>query len=276
MLSERLFPAPSAPDLRFLTSDSCFCYNKSERFTRRCPKRLSTPTTRPCTCNAPAETNSIPAPHTRAISTSKSAPTATRSLLASSVWLTPPVASSASAASSPSPTQQWQPQSNASSASKPPLRRRLFSLGLCDNACMAAIEVQHYLGRARDFASGMSLLQDDIGSYRYSSALLAIHSVIAYCDALRIGMGSKKLSSDDHLKAADHLKRLLAARKYELMNGPELYKKVVKLKNRIAYLNERVEGKHIAAVLDDSEKFALWAEAAGRKLRIEGWRNDPA
>jgi hypothetical protein len=60
---------------------------------------------------------------------------------------------------------------------------------------MAAMQVQHFLGRARDFLKGMDLLQDDLAEFRFSPALLGIHGAISYCDALRIGLGSVRVSS---------------------------------------------------------------------------------
>ena len=62
---------------------------------------------------------------------------------------------------------------------------------------MANAEVQCFLSRARDFLKGMELLKDDLAEYRNSSALLGIHAAISYGDALRVGMGNRKLSSDE-------------------------------------------------------------------------------
>ena len=59
---------------------------------------------------------------------------------------------------------------------------------------MGAVQVQHYLGRARDFLKGMELLKDDLAEFKHSSALLGIHGAISYCDALRVGLGSENLS----------------------------------------------------------------------------------
>jgi len=101
---------------------------------------------------------------------------------------------------------------------------------------MIAVEVQHYLGRARDFLKGMDLLQNDLAEYRYSSALLGIHGAISYCDALRIGLGSKGLSSDDHQSAARELRLLLASRKFENPQGVGRLEKLLSKKSMIAYV----------------------------------------
>ena len=82
-----------------------------------------------------------------------------------------------------------------------------------------AVEVQHYLSRARDFFEGMKFLRDDLDAFKFSSALLGIHCAISYCGALRTGMGGTKVSSEDHSSAAKNLKSLLASRKFEGQQG---------------------------------------------------------
>src|ERR1039457_5244476 len=76
----------------------------SEKREIQCPKKEFTRSTTPSTSSAPAAISLRPAPPTRATSSSKSAPNATRSLPANRNWWTLPAASSASAARSPAPT----------------------------------------------------------------------------------------------------------------------------------------------------------------------------
>jgi hypothetical protein len=136
---------------------------------------------------------------------------------------------------------------------------------------MIAVEVQHYLGRARDFLKGMDLLQNDLAEYRYSSALLGIHGAISYCDALRIGLGSKGLSSDDHQSAARELRLLLASRKFENPQGVGRLEKLLSKKSMIAYVADAAGENEIKQIVVDAKRFEAWAEAAGKGLRIEGW-----
>lgn len=138
---------------------------------------------------------------------------------------------------------------------------------------MVAVQVQHYLSRARDFFEGMKFLKDDMRDYKFSSALLGIHCAISYADALRIGMGSKKLSSDDHDKAADDLKSLLASRDFQKKQGADRLEKLLRLKGRVAYASND-SGLDFNTVVQQAERFAAWAEDAGKSLKIEGWRND--
>lgn len=155
----------------------------------------------------------------------------------------------------------------------PPLRRRPFLCRIVRECGMAAIEVQHYLGRARDLLKGMALLKDDLREFRYSSALLGIHSAIAYCDALRIGLGSESLSSDDHARAVDDLKVRLDSKMFERRQGADRLGKLLSLKNRVAY-GSSASGLDFSYVVQQTERFAAWAEEAGKSLRIEGWRDE--
>jgi hypothetical protein len=136
---------------------------------------------------------------------------------------------------------------------------------------MIAVQVQCYLNRARDFLKGMELLQDDMGEFRYSSALLGIHGAISYCDALRIGLGSGKVSSDDHRQAAVELKSLLAARKFEKQQGTNRLEKLLGKKSRIAYARDAAGEVEINEIVVQAQRFAAWAEDAGKALKIEGW-----
>ncbi|MGD0628169.1 MAG: hypothetical protein ABR987_02390 [Terracidiphilus sp.] len=139
---------------------------------------------------------------------------------------------------------------------------------------MAVIEIQHYLSRARDFRKGMELMElmkEDPTEYRYSSALLGIHGAISYCDALRAGMGSKKLSSEDHSRAASELKSLLDSRRFEQKQGVRHFKLLLSCKTRISYAAEMVTTSEIEDVVKRAIRFADWAEETGEALKIEGW-----
>jgi hypothetical protein len=138
---------------------------------------------------------------------------------------------------------------------------------------MVAVEVQHFLGRARDFLQGADLMKEDLDQYRYSAALLGIHAAISYSDAMRIGLGSKKLSSDDHRQAAEDLKSLLGARKHDSGHGIDRFRRLLGYKSRIAYA-QSASGMDFGKIVEDALRFAVWAEKAGETLRIEGWRDE--
>jgi hypothetical protein len=136
---------------------------------------------------------------------------------------------------------------------------------------MGAVQVQHYLGRARDFFNGMRLLQDDLSDYMSSTALLGIHCAISYSDALRTGLGCAGVSAEDHQSAARDLKATLSSRKFENAQGVDRLGKLLTKKSRIAYGSDEVREIEVEEIVKQTERFAFWAEETGRKLKIEGW-----
>lgn len=117
----------------------------------------------------------------------------------------------------------------------------------------------------------MRFLQDDLDAFGYSSALLGIHGAISYADALRIGMGSKKLSAGDHSRAAEDLKSLLDSRKFEQPQGVKHLKLLLSRKSRISYAAETVRKNEAEDIVKRARRFADWAEETGKALKIEGW-----
>jgi hypothetical protein len=136
---------------------------------------------------------------------------------------------------------------------------------------MIAVEVQHYRSRARDFLDGMRFLQDDLDAFGYSSALLGIHGAISYCDALRVGMGSKKLSASDHSRSADDLESLLGSRRPERQQGVKHLRLLLGRKSRISYAAEAIRKDEAEDIVKRAKRFADWAEETGKALKIEGW-----
>jgi hypothetical protein len=136
---------------------------------------------------------------------------------------------------------------------------------------MIAVEVQHFLGRARDFLKGMDLLKDDLTEFRFSSALLAIHCAISYSDAMRTGMGCANVSLDDHQSAARDLKSRLVSRNHVNRKGLGHLEKLLSGKNRVQYDSVTVRENEVEDIVKHAERFARWAEESGRQLRIEGW-----
>ena len=146
---------------------------------------------------------------------------------------------------------------------------------------MIAFEVQHFLGRARDLLEGMKILVnaeayilgENVVQFRHSPALLGIHCAISYCDALRIGLGSSKVSSENHGSATEDLKRCLKG-KIESLRGTEHLGNLLAKKSRIAYAPAMVRENEVEEIVKHAERFALWAEETGKKLKIEGWGDD--
>jgi hypothetical protein len=138
---------------------------------------------------------------------------------------------------------------------------------------MGAVQVQHYLGRARDFLKAMELLKEDLTEFKCSSALLGIHGALSYCDALRAGLGSRHLSSEDHRTAPKELRTLLAARKFGNLQAIDRLVKLLSEKSVIAYAPRTISQKSVLEIIQQARRFALWAEATGKQLKIEGWQD---
>jgi hypothetical protein len=144
---------------------------------------------------------------------------------------------------------------------------------------MISVQVQHFLGRARDFLKGMEglvrediyVLNDNIVKFKYSTALLGIHCAISYSDALRTGLGCGDVSSDDHRNAARDLESRLTDRKFDNLKGTARLGNLLSKKSRIEYAPDAAREKELEDILKDAERFAEWAETTGRRLGIEGW-----
>jgi len=131
--------------------------------------------------------------------------------------------------------------------------------------------------KARDFLRGMDLPEDLVESEcRHSSALLAIHSAISYSDALRVGLGEGigELVSSDHKAAASKLEKLLNQKKYDKRQGVRHLERLIGKKNSVAYTPEVLTEEAVKAMIEQAQRFSVWAETTGSYLKIEGWRDD--
>jgi len=84
-------------------------------------------------------------------------------------------------------------------------------------------------------------------------------------------MGSKKLSSDNHLSAAGDLESLLDSRKVEHQQGVRHLRLLLTRKTRISYAAEAVRKSELEDIVKRAKRFADWAEETGKTLKIEGW-----
>jgi hypothetical protein len=144
---------------------------------------------------------------------------------------------------------------------------------------MSLIEVQQYLGRARDLHKAMDvlirdefyILEGDLVRFGYSPAILGIHSAISYSDALRAGLGSEKLSSSFHGDAVEDLRSRLASRSYENRKGVRHLEALLSKKTRVEYEAVAVRENEVEDIVKHAARFASWADETGRRLRIGGW-----
>src|SRR5215475_13671510 len=83
----------------------------------------------------------------------------------------------------------------------------------------APMLTDHYLEKADHFLQGMRLLAEDLGSYRTSIGLLAIHSAISLNDAILAGVMGQSGKSEDHANAARSLERICGELNVEKIPG---------------------------------------------------------
>lgn len=153
---------------------------------------------------------------------------------------------------------------------------------------MNAIDVQHFLRRAKDFESSMKLCTAsstsaevvflDTGQAKtdetmQSAALLGIHAAISYADALRIGLGDSELLSEDHQDAVRRLKDVLADKRLKDMSGIGRFGELLSKKGSVAYRKNRISGNDLKQIVESSQRFSSWVNTIGKELKVEGWGN---
>ena len=153
---------------------------------------------------------------------------------------------------------------------------------------MIAIDVQHFLRRAKDFESSMKLCAASNTSAEVvflatdqvkndenmqSAALLGIHAAISYADALRVGLGDSELSADDHQKAKQRLQDLLAHKKLKDTSGIRRFGELLTKKGAVAYRKNRISEGDLQQIVESSQRFSSWVNRVGKELNVEGWAN---
>ena len=138
---------------------------------------------------------------------------------------------------------------------------------------MPSEKVRHYIRRAADFLAGMQLMRNE-QPYRNSTALLAVHSAVSYADALRVGLGDESLAADDHRKTSNALQQLIPAKLLADRSGLGHLDYLIANKSSVAYQDERLTALRSEKMAIKAERFAAWADRAGRQLGIGGWQHD--
>jgi hypothetical protein len=96
---------------------------------------------------------------------------------------------------------------------------------------------------------------------------------VSYSDALRIGLGDRKLSADDHRQAADELQKALPFGNAGDHTGIKHLRYLLSKKHLVAYGDQRLEQADYETLFTRAERFALWADRMGNQLDMEGWKH---
>ena len=123
---------------------------------------------------------------------------------------------------------------------------------------------RHQAAKYRNVASALLRSAQDLedvaaddARYGNAIAVIAIHAVIAYNDALTIAYGGFKSTEGEHEKAPD---ALIAALKNPSPTHVDLLRAVVKKKDVVSYQGEYQTMGNAATILRRAEQFCAWAE----------------
>jgi hypothetical protein len=94
--------------------------------------------------------------------------------------------------------------------------------------------------------------------YGNAIGVVAVHSAIAYNDALCISFAGFKSTEGDHRKAADLLQRALKGRAEP--GEVARLRSILALKDRVSYAGHLYRLDEAGSLLRDAEAFGAWAE----------------
>jgi hypothetical protein len=124
---------------------------------------------------------------------------------------------------------------------------------------MVDVSLTVYHHWAMQLAGAMKLCQDDLPAYASATALLAVHSAIAYSDAVLIGLGDKRPRSENHMEAVKALRRACAGARLDHQGIAHL-QKLLSAKTDVSYGDKRVDDEKVTALCVAAERFQVWAE----------------
>lgn len=113
------------------------------------------------------------------------------------------------------------------------------------------------IGR-RLLIAGRTMLEHRDPRHASALAILAIHAVIAFTDALCVRFGGKKSTSADHAAAIKLLRGILGARLPREME--RAVDRVLREKDRFEYEGYVATLKEAEAVFTKAERFGAWTE----------------
>ena len=107
-------------------------------------------------------------------------------------------------------------------------------------------------------AADLLALADESDSYGNAVAIVAIHSAIAYSDALSIAYGGLKSTEGDHIRSVETIKSALGR-----LASPDQMKRLTAIltaKDSVSYQGVYCTVEKARRLLRDLEGFADWAE----------------
>ena len=117
---------------------------------------------------------------------------------------------------------------------------------------------ENFQSRGEQMMDAMNLLQDDVQHYAAAVALLAVHSAIAFNDAVQMKLSGKWVKDTDHKKTASHTRKLCSSLGYDA-GGITQLEKLLARKNDYSYSNTIIDDETARAAGIHAERFQAWA-----------------
>jgi|SRR5271165_3064034 len=124
---------------------------------------------------------------------------------------------------------------------------------------MGGISVRVYQDRGLQLAKAMRLCRYNQPAYPSAAALLAVHSAIAYNDAVQIKLTGQRSRTQDHTQAVAAIKRACGTAKIE-PRGIEHLRKLLSTKTDVSYGDKEVDNHLADALCVAADRFEAWAE----------------
>ena len=130
---------------------------------------------------------------------------------------------------------------------------------------MFKAHVEIYTERGVQLSKARSLMESD-EDFCSALALVAVHSGIAFNDALLAQFDESAFGNEDHNKAADLTEKECRRRSLN-HDGLGQLRKLLKAKRRISYSPERLTQETSKALLVAAERFEAWFYRTMRDLK---------
>ena len=117
--------------------------------------------------------------------------------------------------------------------------------------------VTTHQAQAEELLSAMNLLMDDVASYKSAVALLAVHSAIAYNDAVLKRLTGSTYKGQDHSKATRKTKAACGKKRIDA-SGVQHVEKLVAKKTLYSY-SGIVDSSSTQDAAMKATRFANWA-----------------
>jgi len=124
---------------------------------------------------------------------------------------------------------------------------------------MDQISIGVYQSRAVELASAMKLCSVVDASYPSAVALLAVHSAIAFQDAVQVKLTGHRSQTQDHMQAVRDITKACTIKRVDRA-GIKHLQRLVTAKTDVAYGDRQVTREQAETLRVFAERFQTWAE----------------